>query len=296
MNSHEEEFLKQYNESLDARIRAIESSEVEGGTHRDRSRSPRQSAGACSSTPSSLQGYGGVGGQPVVQTLPGATPAGQAMMQGQGNMSCMPMVMMPMGVVGGGMGMGMMPMGGMMMPMAGMMGCMNGMVMGGNMAAMTGAMGNPMMGSMMVGMDQTQAADQQQAQALDKAMKVIKAGGSKKAADLDDGRRGQSNLPPSNPASLVYRPKSEFIAGVTDRRHQGRIALFIEGEGYNYGYIECPALKKRYPQKDIFLHGNQKANFRQGDEVSFFVFVNYRGFPQATDLGKPRRQEDVEAE
>mmetsp|Transcript_108578 Transcript_108578/g.198001 ORF Transcript_108578/g.198001 Transcript_108578/m.198001 type:complete len:344 (+) Transcript_108578:59-1090(+) len=246
-----------------------------------------------------MQAMPGTQAMPGMQAMPGCM--GMMPMGTMGDMSGMrapmPMgvCMVPMGSMGS---MGcMMPMGAMggqamMMPMGGMMPGMNGMMMGmPQMAAPMGAM-NPMM----VGMEAPQGSEQEQAQqekAISNAMRVIKAGAGK-SVELDDSR--PATLPPTNPQSLAYRPSNtEFVPGVTDRRHEGKLRLFIDGAGYGYGFITCPALKKRYPDKDIFLHAHQKGPFQQGDDVTFNVFVNFRGNPQATDLRRLKKKAPGEA-
>merc|ERR1719167_421493 len=99
----------------------------------------------------------------------------------------------------------------------------------------------------------------------------------------------------SNVLHLAYRPPhAELVLGITDRRFEGTIRSFSDKEGY--GFLRCADfeqawLAKGLPKNDVFLHRNQKGPFDQGDFVSFAVFLNFRGKPQATDLrvasGKP---------
>merc|ERR1719433_2518924 len=104
------------------------------------------------------------------------------------------------------------------------------------------------------------------------------------AAGLGD----EGDVPPG-PSSSVrhpnYRPlDSEPMPGITDRRFEGRISLWFEDKGY--GFIECELPRKRFPDIDVFLHENQRRTFGKGDWVSFGVFLNFRGKPQATELRK----------
>jgi len=123
-----------------------------------------------------------------------------------------------------------------------------------------------------------------QEQDQEHAMAVIRAGGASPNA-TEDGH--PTALSRSNPLHPAYRPpETETILGLTDCRFEGYIRLFIDDQGY--GFIKCAQLTKRFPDKDVFLHRNQKGQFSQGDAVIFSVFINFRGKPQATDLRRPR--------
>merc|ERR1719174_1644795 len=50
---------------------------------------------------------------------------------------------------------------------------------------------------------------------------------------------------------------------------------------HNYGFIECKELAE---YGDIFLHGNMKKGYREGQSVKFTCVVNKDGKPQAIDL------------
>jgi len=50
---------------------------------------------------------------------------------------------------------------------------------------------------------------------------------------------------------------------------------------WNYGFIECPELAE---YGDVFLHGNMKMGYRQGQKVKFTCVVNKDGKPNAIDL------------
>jgi len=77
---------------------------------------------------------------------------------------------------------------------------------------------------------------------------------------------------------------SKELPGVTDRRFAGRIVSYKEEEGY--GFISCPELYPRF-RRDIFLHKLQIRSFGVGAPVSFGVFLNKNGQPQAKDLMTP---------
>merc|ERR1711924_298771 len=49
----------------------------------------------------------------------------------------------------------------------------------------------------------------------------------------------------------------------------------------NYGFIECPELKE---YGDVFLHGDMKKGYQQGQKVKFTCVVNAEGKPVAIDL------------
>ncbi|CAE7203130.1 unnamed protein product [Symbiodinium natans] len=107
-----------------------------------------------------------------------------------------------------------------------------------------------------------------------------------KALDLIDG----DDLPPGPSSDMnhpSYRPADmEHIPGITDRRFEGRITMWLEDKGY--GFIGNEDLKQKFNGMDVFLQTNQKRHFNQGDQVVFSVFKNYRGQPQATELRASR--------
>merc|ERR1719210_308333 len=141
----------------------------------------------------------------------------------------------------------------------------------GAMAAL-GAAAQGTMQALMAG------AKQEQEQAYAKAMAIIKAGAG--PAPDEEGPCG-SSVARTDPNHHAYRPaNTEPIPGVTDKRWEGYIRLFIEDELHGYGFIKCADLGKKFPDKDVFLHRNQRAGFKQGDTVNFSVFMNFRGMPQ----------------
>ncbi|CAE7271349.1 unnamed protein product, partial [Symbiodinium pilosum] len=84
-----------------------------------------------------------------------------------------------------------------------------------------------------------------------------------------------------------YRPPDmEVVPGLTDRRFVGVMYLWFEDKGF--GFIECPDITKKFGQ-DAFLHRTQRKNFKRGQYVSFSVYLNYRGKPQATELRKAEK-------
>merc|ERR1712190_628669 len=129
---------------------------------------------------------------------------------------------------------------------------------------------------------------QGQDDAYKQAMAVIKAGAGPAVNDAQTGT-SSSSTSRSDVNSPAYRPpNTEPIFGVTDRRWEGYIRLFIEDSIHGYGFIKCKELQEKFPDKDVFLHRNQRNGFNQGDTVTFAVFMNYRGMPQATDLRRPQ--------
>merc|ERR1711972_125657 len=115
-----------------------------------------------------------------------------------------------------------------------------------------------------------------------------KGGGKRrkgKDGDDDDGGKGGKNGPTSDDPN--FRPeKSEEVPGITDQRWEGSIKAWFDDKGY--GFIESPDLKKKYPDADVFLHAGQRQEFKKGAWVTFGVFMNNRGKPQATELKKYR--------
>jgi len=97
--------------------------------------------------------------------------------------------------------------------------------------------------------------------------------------DTDDLPAG----PSPNAEHPCYRPAdAPVIPGVSDKRFEGQIKMWFEEKGY--GFIDQPELKMKFNGMDVFLQNHQKRHFEKGDFVSFSVFKNYRGQPQATEL------------
>merc|ERR1719482_1074188 len=133
--------------------------------------------------------------------------------------------------------------------------------------------------------DGTDDAARKQQDGYRKAMAQIRAGAS--AIEDDDDERLYGNQNTGNTSHPNYRPpKGEKTPGLTDKRFDGYIHFWHQEQGY--GFIKSQQLSKRFPNHDIFLHKNQKGRFEEGDQVSFGVFFNYRGKPQATELQKPK--------
>jgi len=88
-------------------------------------------------------------------------------------------------------------------------------------------------------------------------------------------------------SSMNHRPNDGLnVPGLTDRRFEGIIALFKDDK--SYGFIRCEQIRESViPDKDIFVHKNQMGQFHQNERVSFGVFLNRSGKPQATELGPP---------
>lgn len=76
-------------------------------------------------------------------------------------------------------------------------------------------------------------------------------------------------------------PSSMEVAGVTDRRFVGIIRVFNRERGF--GFIHSPELVDRF-QERVFLHQLQIGPFEVGDSVSFGIFLNKDGKPQAKSL------------
>merc|ERR1719491_309615 len=179
----------------------------------------------------------------------------------------------------GGMGMG--GMGG----MSGMggMGSMGGMGMMGAMGAVASA--DDAGGRGADGAESAEDAAQQKQQEYTKAMARIKAGPGALLDDSDD--EAYSSSRPVDSSHPNYRPPgAEKVPGLTDKRFDGYIHFWHKEQGY--GFIKSQQLSKRFPNHDIFLHKNQKGSKEEGDHVSFGVFLNFRGKPQATELRRPK--------
>lgn len=85
--------------------------------------------------------------------------------------------------------------------------------------------------------------------------------------------------PPQNGGAPMA---GQQIPGVTDRRWEGVLISVMQEKGF--GFIRCPELKDTFPNNDIFLHKNQMGSYQQGDAVSFSVFINRSGKPNANEL------------
>mmetsp|Transcript_32969 Transcript_32969/g.61773 ORF Transcript_32969/g.61773 Transcript_32969/m.61773 type:complete len:245 (-) Transcript_32969:13-747(-) len=114
------------------------------------------------------------------------------------------------------------------------------------------------------------------------------------AGKIEDEEEEEVDIP-AGPSSTVghpnYRPPdADQIPGVTDKRFEGKIRLWWDSKGH--GLIECEEVRLKFPGQDgVFLHDSQRRHFKKGDEVTFAVFVNFRGRPQATELRRLKRDE-----
>jgi len=128
--------------------------------------------------------------------------------------------------------------------------------------------------------DLEEASRQMGKQAYDNAVNASR----RRAARVEDSEDEAAPLGPSSDVSHPnYRPSEmETIPGVTDRRFDGKLKLWFEEKGY--GFIESEELRKIYPDVDVFLHQNQKRHFDKGDNITFSIFMNFRGRPQGTEL------------
>lgn len=183
-----------------------------------------------------------------------------------------PMCMMaPMGSMGGS------PMGG---PMGGMgsMGGWGGMGGMGGMQGMSGMGGMPGWGgSMGMSYDHDSSSSR-----------------NGRREDCGD-EIAEVNVPDTDPRHPCYRPaKMESVEGVTTKRFEGWINYWRDKEGWGFIKYTDPELLKRYPEQDVFLHKNQKRGFIKGDSVSFHIFINFRGKPQATEIRRAMKPTDDE--
>lgn len=117
------------------------------------------------------------------------------------------------------------------------------------------------------------------------AMETIE---KKRARGDDEESEDELDDVPPGPSSNVhhphYRPPDmEPVLGLTDRRFEGHIEKWFDDTGF--GFIECDEITKRFG-RDAFLHRTRRKHFQRGDYVSFSVFLDYRGKPQATELRK----------
>jgi len=224
---------------------------------------------------------------PMMGMNPMAAAMGGMGMNPMAAMGMNPMLAMSMAMSQGGAG----GMGG-MNPMAAMaamsMGGMGGM--GGMMAPMM-AMQNMAAAnrSMAANTQDTEDAEEREAAMAKTLSQSLRAGAaSSEETIVSAGMAGGGAAARSNVLHLAYRPtNSESIHGVTDKRFDGKIKAFNERDGYGFVCsedFEEVWVGKGHQKIDIFLHRNQKGPYEQGDIVSFGIFMNFRGRPQATDL------------
>jgi pentatricopeptide repeat protein len=83
--------------------------------------------------------------------------------------------------------------------------------------------------------------------------------------------------------SMPAPPTSKEMVGVTDVRHDGIVQTFNWQKGF--GFIFCEELQKVFGEGvNVFVHTMQIGSFQLRDEVTFAVFLNKDGKPQAKDL------------
>jgi len=115
---------------------------------------------------------------------------------------------------------------------------------------------------------------------------MLGEGDEKKGKKKKKKKGAEDDLPPGPSSDMShpsYRPLGmENVPGITDRRFEGRITMWFEDKGY--GFIGNEELKQRFNGMDVFLQASQKRHFGQGDAVTFNIFKNHRGQPQATEL------------
>jgi len=82
------------------------------------------------------------------------------------------------------------------------------------------------------------------------------------------------------------KPKTALPPGASmqfEGRFQGHVKSFSEETGY--GFISCAAVNEMGNFKnDVFVHRIQMRGVNVGDEVSFGLYLNGKGQPQATDV------------
>jgi len=150
-------------------------------------------------------------------------------------------------------------------------------------SAMMGQFMNPMAMAMMGGATAAEppiAGPQVQETASTERKGPTKRPDDSSGDEDDDLPKGSSN----NVNHPHYRPPDlEQQIGVTDRRFEGYVHRWFEDKGF--GFVSSEELTKKVGS-DAFLHGTQKKHFARGEFVTFAVFMNYRGKPQATELRK----------
>uniref|UniRef100_A0A7S0A2K1 CSD domain-containing protein n=1 Tax=Pyrodinium bahamense TaxID=73915 RepID=A0A7S0A2K1_9DINO len=112
-------------------------------------------------------------------------------------------------------------------------------------------------------------------------LKVVEEVPSRRPPQAHKARAAKA--PDSCEASSACRAPqtSAEMPGVTDARFIGKIISYKADDGY--GFISCPELYPRF-HRDVFLHRLQVGVFEVGASVSFGVFLNKNGHPQAKEL------------
>eukprot|EP00929_Paragymnodinium_shiwhaense_P065611 TRINITY_DN3286_c0_g2_i1.p1 TRINITY_DN3286_c0_g2~~TRINITY_DN3286_c0_g2_i1.p1 ORF type:complete len:331 (-),score=76.86 TRINITY_DN3286_c0_g2_i1:108-1100(-) len=235
------------------------------------------------------------GAAPGMAAMPGMGMPGMGMpgmgMPGMAGMAPMPMQMGAMGGMGGMGGMCAMPQ--MMMPMGmggmGMMPMMQ-MPMGMGMMAPMGAMGMGM--PMPVAASDASLQDQESA-FLKTASKTLQSAavGQTVRTTTTSASSVDTGIAKTNPMHRAYQPpETEVVIGVTDKRFEGNIRMFLDDVGY--GFIKSANFEKAWEstgrqKNDVFIHRYQKGPYKVGDKVTFSVYLNFKGKPQGTDLRDP---------
>jgi len=112
---------------------------------------------------------------------------------------------------------------------------------------------------------------------------VVNAEGKPVAIDLKSGLKSGGGA--ARPSTGVSRGGGGGGGFKVDRSggELGEFVGTIKSFGWktNYGFIECPELKE---YGDVFLHGDMKKGYQQGQKVKFTCIVNAEGKPVAIDL------------
>lgn len=122
-----------------------------------------------------------------------------------------------------------------------------------------------------------------------------KGPGAKGPGAKGPGAKGPGSKGPSTKPSVPFSDKgppqsTQEIAGITDLRHYGTIKSFNEARGF--GFITCDEMHEQFGA-DTFLHRVQFQGFEIGQQVSFDVFLNKDGKPQAKELAVEEFEPDA---
>merc|ERR1712039_1020776 len=130
---------------------------------------------------------------------------------------------------------------------------------------------------------------------------TLKAGASAQQGmsdPVESASASSARISKNNPLHRAYKPENTVsLRGITDRRFDGQIRMFLDDVGY--GFIKSEEFEKAWdgtgrPKNDVFIHRNQKGSFKVNDKVSFSVYLNFKGKPQGTDLQRYKPKEDAD--
>lgn len=99
--------------------------------------------------------------------------------------------------------------------------------------------------------------------------------------NTDDKNLAASASAAASPGASSAPPTCIEMPGVTDRRFEGVVNFFDEGQGY--GFIACEEMQKQFGA-DVLLQQRQRGGHEVGQQVSFAIYLTKAGKPRAKEL------------